>query len=77
MWPSTSTTPSDGREDPGEHLEQRALAGAVGPDDAERLAVDHVNETSRSAQKSGSPVALARAGSSESRTVCFRVSRRL
>ena len=26
-------------EDPGEDLEQRALAGAVGPDDAQRLAV--------------------------------------
>src|SRR5207247_462587 len=32
--------PGRRRDDPGEHLEKRALAGAVGPDDAQRLAVD-------------------------------------
>ena len=30
------------RDDPGQHLEERALAGAVGPDDGQRFAVDQV-----------------------------------
>ena len=38
--PRTSIAPSDGLDDPGEHLEERALAGAVRADDGQRLAVD-------------------------------------
>jgi hypothetical protein len=38
-------------DDPGEHLEQRALAGAVGPMTARLSPWTSRNETSRSAQK--------------------------
>ena len=42
MRPSTSTEPAGRRDDPGQHLEQRALARAVRPDDPEGLAVDEL-----------------------------------
>ena len=39
-WPRTSTDALGRPDDPGQDLEQGALAGAVGADDRERLAVD-------------------------------------
>ena len=52
--PSIVITPRVGAVMPAEQLEQRALAGAVAADDAERLAAGTSKPTSRSAQNSWS-----------------------
>ena len=40
--PATSIVPGVGAIDPGQALQQRALARAVAPDDAEELALEHL-----------------------------------
>ncbi len=50
-------------DDPGEDLEQRALAGAVRADDGEALAVDDAGTRRRGAPRSGSGPRAASGGS--------------
>ena len=76
ILPSTSITPSDGSRIPASTWRSVLLPAPLGPMTPSDSPWTIENETSRSAQKSGSPVRFTRL-ISESRTVCFFVSRRL
>ena len=76
MWPSTSTTPSDGTRIPASTWSSVLLPAPLGPMTPTDSPWSTVNDASRSAQKSGSPTRRTR-WTIESRTVCFLVRCRL
>jgi hypothetical protein len=61
-------------QDAGQHLEERALAGAVGPDHADGLAMADAEGDVLESPEWSAPVAL-QASLNDSRTVVRRVSR--
>ena len=63
-------------DDPGEDLEQRALAGAVGPDDRERLAVERGATRRCGAPRTARPARAPNICPSDWRMVVFLVNRR-
>ena len=76
MWPSTSTTPSDGVRIPASTWSSVLLPAPLGPMTPTDSPFRTSNDTLRSAQNSVSPSRRTRR-MIESRTVCFLVSLRL